>query len=756
MHNVLPFIGLLGVLLVFAGPSAVAQTVPDGFLDVTSMGADPSGAADSTVAIQKAVEAARDAEEVLFFPPGTYSVSDTIDCVFESKARACRLMGSTADAARRAVIRLAPHSKGFGDPERPKVVVHLRRIGEGNADHYEQSITGIDVVVGEGNPGAVGVRNQGAENTHVEDMTIDLSRSGYVGLWGPPGSGGSTHKVRVIGGQIGVSTYDARAIVDVDNKYPLNTQPTPVLSGIVLEDQSGYAVMGDSRGPLVLVGCRIVRKHPGPAILLNQKWEGDCLSGQIDLIDSSIEYSAYSDDNTVVAMDRAGRSFLMENCYVRNARRIGADGAPANPSGWVHVRRMACVRGAFPENVSEAVFAGGHELPGGLYYDRGSEEAPPADLCMRHMWGDTFPSFEAPGAVNVKEAYGAKGDGVTDDTYALQAAIDASEVVFLPKGNYVISHTLHLKRNTKLIGVHSSLTKILTRDTLEQRFAGASASKAGIPMIELPDVPDGDVGVAFMDISSSWPLAPHDPTQIESYPIEWQCNALFRDCNIQPQKQTNYHPAKVLDLYYKDTAYPDNGHYPDRMKYDVLPRRWPLILVRGNAGGRFYNFFLHGDHYEEPEGRLIRIEGTTHPISIYHFHCQQNQGDYFLEAVDANYVAIYGSKSELTYAVAKFTDCDHVRYFGHGGIGAPAPGNPRGIDWFFRFENVPDFVFGGFAPELDLKAGHWISHQAPYHCWWRGARGDDYSLLDVAGDGAPVKVGKVLNPLLYVRGDPSW
>jgi len=51
---------------------------------------------------------------------------------------------------------------------------------------------------------------------------------------------------------------------------------------------------------------------------------------------------------------------------------------------------------------------------------------------------------------NVKTAYGAKGDGVTDDTSALQAALDGiakngkSAVLYLPAGQYVVSRTLRL------------------------------------------------------------------------------------------------------------------------------------------------------------------------------------------------------------------------------------------------------------------------------------------------------------------------
>ena len=56
-------------------------------------------------------------------------------------------------------------------------------------------------------------------------------------------------------------------------------------------------------------------------------------------------------------------------------------------------------------------------------------------------------------AVDVTEL-GAVGDGITDDTRAVQAAIDSGSVTFLPPGDYSCG-TLTLHRGSRLVGVNS-------------------------------------------------------------------------------------------------------------------------------------------------------------------------------------------------------------------------------------------------------------------------------------------------------------
>ncbi len=73
----------------------------------------------------------------------------------------------------------------------------------------------------------------------------------------------------------------------------------------------------------------------------------------------------------------------------------------------------------------------------------------------------------AVGVINVTDApYNATGDGVTDDTAAIQAAIDAAEaagggIVYLPPGNYYISAALEMSSSVTLRGTGAGATTIL-------------------------------------------------------------------------------------------------------------------------------------------------------------------------------------------------------------------------------------------------------------------------------------------------------
>lgn len=80
--------------------------------------------------------------------------------------------------------------------------------------------------------------------------------------------------------------------------------------------------------------------------------------------------------------------------------------------------------------------------------------------------------------VSVRD-FGARGDGVTDDTAAIQAAINASESVYFPAGTYMCANIL-MKSNLRLYGEsHAAVLKLLPNATTYS-INGSVADGAGV------------------------------------------------------------------------------------------------------------------------------------------------------------------------------------------------------------------------------------------------------------------------------------
>jgi len=91
---------------------------------------------------------------------------------------------------------------------------------------------------------------------------------------------------------------------------------------------------------------------------------------------------------------------------------------------------------------------------------------------------------DRPGVLNVRD-FGAKGDGKSDDTQAFQKAIDTAHamsgnIVFVPRGDYLIVGTLDVREHVVLKGVLGASAKCWRNASREPRNSVQQSCARGI------------------------------------------------------------------------------------------------------------------------------------------------------------------------------------------------------------------------------------------------------------------------------------
>ncbi len=624
--------------------------------------ADPTGITDSTKAIQRAVDTARDKRMITYLPPGRYLVSDTIilnqqnpskneDPLFGRRDEyPCVIWGGTHNE--RACLVLADDAPGFDDPARPRPVLYsLSFLSPTQADNpyisFNQMIISLDVELGKGNHGAIGVDHQGAQGTVTEDVHV-RAYGAFAGFRGASGSGGGASHISVEGGRYGLY---------LDNVDPFarfsGSQPCPVISGLVLSGQTEQSIHAAVRGPLTLVGADI----SGPGIHLTGN--GTAWNGALNLIDSVVHHHG---DKPAITGNRP--VFISDTYFEHAATVVGIDGVKhlsGNPKGWIHVREFAAA-----ETDDNPVWLNGQrtlESRSEIAMDR----KPPADLLKPHLWETPLPAWNDAGVVNIRQApYHARGDGQTDDWAVIQQALDENRNVFVPKGVYRISKPLRLRAENRLfgIGVYSKIEPL-------PDAAAFSDPDSPQPILIGPDNPAASCTVAFLQLWAHYPGC---------YALHWQAggDSMVRNVLLLPRPWPNEAPPA--------------GH--------------PLILIDGNGGGRWYNSLMHVKFPQTAEHRHVKVQGTREPLRFYMLNPEHSNADYMVEFDDVRNVRIYSLKSETLgaggpRALTPFLirNSSDFRIYGHGGNAVPAEGDP-----LYRIVDCSNFVLANFGWQPLWKA----------------------------------------------------
>lgn len=622
-----------------------------GILDVTDApySADRSGTDDSTRAIRQAIIDARDGRMVAYLPPGLYRVSDTIwasQINQQSKAISsfdlrddfpCVLWGGSTGG--RAKIVLSDASSGFGDPEHPKPVISTETDADPNIT-FNVMIISIDVDLGARNAGAIGIDHQGAQGSVTEDVRV-FAHGAFAGLRGVSGSGGSASHISVYGGRYGL--YLAGLGAGSGNS---GSQPVPVISHLVLDGQTERSIIAGTRGPLTLVGASI----GGPGIQL----KGSCnpWDGAVNIVDSVIRDTG---DGPVII---GNRPVYLNNVFVEHAATIAhIDHVPALeglPDGWTHVVEY----GATPSPAYPILVNGTKQLDPVIKLRR--DVTPPEEVLRTHEWAEELPRWDSAGVANVKQPpYGARGDAITDDTEAIQRAIDENRDVFLPKGIYRISKTLQLKSDSRLFGVG-----VYSRIEPMPDASAFADSTSPTPMLATPDDREATCVAAFFQL---WCRI------AGAYAMHWQAGRKSVVRNVRTKPSPWLRKAERADH--------------------------PMIVIDGNGGGRWYNALMHMMFPQGPNHRHVVARGTRQPLAFYMLNSEHSAADYMVEFDCVQNATVYGMKSETIGAGGPramtpvcIRDSSRVRIFGHGGNAVPPEDRP-----LYRIERCTDFLLTNFS-----------------------------------------------------------
>ena len=167
---------------------------PNYFVDVTKppYNIDNTGREDVTAKLRQAiVDIYNDGQpamrqKTLYFPNGTYRISDTLDALVTKKdgtpGKVHRLLwiGQNRD---KTILKLDNKLPQFQDANKPAGMIKTESIGNNGNDAYNNCIWNMTLDVGAGNPGAAGIDYLANNNGSICDVLIKASPgSGAAGL----------------------------------------------------------------------------------------------------------------------------------------------------------------------------------------------------------------------------------------------------------------------------------------------------------------------------------------------------------------------------------------------------------------------------------------------------------------------------------------------------------------------------------------------------------------------------------------------
>jgi hypothetical protein len=458
---------ILAALILVSAPAfpamaetrSILLTAPDdpSAIHVKGVG---DGRADDTDAVQRAIDAARDktGHGLVFLPSGRYRLSRSI-----LVPPGVRIFGV---GAKRPVFVLGPNTPGFqkgvgtmivftgGDQYSvgrvpvpvPTVVGAKDEVRDANSGTFYSALSNVDIEIGAGNPAAAGVRFRMAQHAFLSHMDFYLG-SAFAGVYQ---AGNLMEDIHFHGGRYGIITE----------------KTSPAWQFTLID--STFDGQRDAA----------IREHEVDLTLVNVAMRNTPVGIEID--------GGYSDSlwGKNVRFENISKAAVIISAEDNVFTQVGFDNAVAsNTPVFARFRESGKTVPGKGRAYRVASFTYGLTLPGlgqmGEYKTKADITALPSPPPIAAPAIRALPPVNA--WTNVK-TLGVKGDGETDDTAALQRAIESHRVLYLPTGFYKVTDTLRLQPDTVLIGLHPALTQLVIPDN-NPRHAGVGSVT---PVIETP------------------------------------------------------------------------------------------------------------------------------------------------------------------------------------------------------------------------------------------------------------------------------
>jgi Pectate lyase superfamily protein/SMP-30/Gluconolactonase/LRE-like region len=406
------------------------------------------GKADDSEAIQKAIDRLQETrgEGIVFVPSGRYRVSRTIylwpgvRIIGYGSERPVFVLGKDTPGYQNGIAYMfffagaRPRSEGASasramragyhpPPTPPGVVPPSTAVPDANPGTFYSAISNVDFEIGPGNAGAVAMRFHAAQHSYLSHIDFRIG-SGFAGLHEVANEAEDLH---FYGGQFGIMARKpspAWQFTLVDSTFEGQREAA------IRENEAGLTLIHDE--------FRNVRT----AVSIDPHY-----SDQLWIKNSRF---ANVSGPAVIISNEASRMTEI------NFENIVCDKVPI----FAKFRESGREFHQASEIYEVSLFSHGLSLasPGGIA--KFETRFQPSSLTA--LPPDDGPAIrKLPSAsswVNVR-TLGVKGDGLTDDTAALQRAVDNHSVIYFPSGRYLLRDTLTLRPDSILIGLHPSTTQ---------------------------------------------------------------------------------------------------------------------------------------------------------------------------------------------------------------------------------------------------------------------------------------------------------